>query len=252
MIFDTHSHCYFEKLAVRIDEVQTNMLASGVTHTVQIGCDVPSSIAAIELAQKYPNWYASVGYHPVDAQDPEASKDRAGGKKMHEGEGFMTGNANPDSPEFRHDQEAGLRALVEKYREHVVAIGETGLDQHYLSDEPAKRAMELEEQYYWFERMAHIARDYGLPLIIHSRDARRETIDAIKRFEIKYAVIHCFSEDADFARELMEYSPDIYFSFSGILTYKNAPDIQAAARAVPLDRILVETDAPFLSPNPVR
>lgn len=164
----------------------------------------------------------------------------------------MTGNANPDTPEFRHDQEAGLRALVEKYRDYVVAIGETGLDQHYLSEDPGKRTMQLEEQYYWFERMAHIARDFGLPLIIHSRDARRETIDAIKRFDIKYAVIHCFSEDADFARELMEFSPDIYFSFSGILTYKNAPDIQAAARAVPLDRILVETDAPFLSPNPVR
>ncbi len=83
MIFDTHSHCYFDKLAVRIDEVHQNMINCDVTHSVQIGCDISSSRSAIELARKYSNWYATVGYHPVDAQNPMLSKDRAGGKKIH-------------------------------------------------------------------------------------------------------------------------------------------------------------------------
>jgi Tat protein secretion system quality control protein TatD with DNase activity len=85
MIFDTHSHCYFEKLAIRTDEIHRNMLESNVTHSVQIGCDIPSSLAAISLARKYANWYATVGYHPIDAQNPDLAKDRAGGKKIHEG-----------------------------------------------------------------------------------------------------------------------------------------------------------------------
>ena len=114
------------------------------------------------------------------------------------------------------------------------------------------RAVELERQHYWFNRLAVMGQDYKLPLVIHSRSARQETIDAIKSYGVKYAVIHCFSEDIVFAQELMEWSPDIYFSFSGIVTYKSALEIQDAASKIPLNRILVETDAPYLSPAPDR
>lgn len=118
MIFDTHSHCYFEKLTVRIDEVYTTMLASNVTHAVQIGCDISSSLAAIELARKYPNWYATVGYHPVDAQNPKLSKDRAGGKIITLGEADSEYAALPSHDEI--DQ--GLRKLIIEHRDRVVAI----------------------------------------------------------------------------------------------------------------------------------
>lgn len=253
MIFDTHSHCYFEKLAGRIDEVHANMLESDVTHTVQIGCDIASSVAAIELARKFDNWYATVGYHPVDAQNPELSKNRASGKEIMPDAKLSGYEPNPlDSEHYHADMEAELRKLVDEHRDIVVAIGETGLDFHYLSQDEPQRSRELAEQYYWFEKLAVIAQDYHLPLVIHSRDARRETLDAIKKFGIRNAVIHCFSEDFEFARELMDFSDGIYFSFSGILTYPNAPEIRDAARRLPLNRILIETDAPFLSPQAVR
>ncbi len=222
-----------------------------MSHSVQIGCDFGSSLAAIELARKYPNWYATVGYHPVDAQSPELSKNRAGGKEIHKGGLDAYGEISGPISD-RGTRESELRSLILEHRDIVVAIGETGLDQHYLSDDISERSRQLEEQCYWFERQANMAKEYQLPLIIHTRDARLETIAAIKKFDITYAVIHCFSEDFAFAQKLMEFSSDIYFSFSGIITYKSAPDIQEAARQIPLDRILIETDAPFLSPIPHR
>lgn len=88
--------------------------------------------------------------------------------------------------------------------------------------------------------------------MIHSRDARQDTLDFIRDNDLRFAIMHCFAEDYPFACELMEYSDQIYFSFSGIVTYKNAPLIQEAASKIPLNRILIETDAPFLSPQPVR
>ncbi len=253
MIFDTHSHCYFEKLAWRIDEVYRNALLAGVTHTVQIGCDVDSSISAIELARRFEHWYATVGYHPADAQNPKLSKNRAGGKEISSSQELPAYEPiEVDEDSHQKNTEASLRKLVETHRDIVVAIGETGFDNHYLSQETSQRLWEIEAQHYWFERLAIMAHDYELPLIIHSRDARRETIDAIKKYKVKNAVIHCFSEDYGFAQELIDYSNEIYFSFSGILTYPNAPEIQEAAKKIPLDRILIETDAPFLSPQKVR
>jgi TatD DNase family protein len=204
---------------------------------VQIGCDIPSSLSAIALAKKYPDFYATVGFHPTDAQDPTARKTRSS----------EAGNAIPDT---REGIIAEMRKLIEENREYVVAIGETGLDYHYL--EAGKEDAMKSEQYFWFEEQAKIGKDYGLPLVIHSRDANADMITYLKKYDVRYCVIHCFSENWEFARELLEYSDRIYFSFSGILTYKSAPDIQDAAKRIPLDRILVETDAPFLAPVPMR
>lgn len=237
MIFDTHSHLYFDQLVPREEEIVANMKTLGVTHSVQIGCDIPSSISAIHLAKKYPNFYATVGFHPVDAQDPTTRKTRSS-------------EAGNELPTTREDIIAEMRKLIEENRPHIVAIGETGLDYHYL--EEGKSDIQRAEQYFWFETQAQLARDYGLPLVIHSRDAAADTIKYLKLYGIKHAVIHCFSEDWNFASELLDYSDEIYFSFSGILTYKNAPLTQEAASKIPLDRILIETDAPFLTPVPKR
>jgi TatD DNase family protein len=241
MIFDTHSHCYWDSLLPRIDEVIANMRVHSVSHAIQIGCDFETSREAIHLAQKHSDvFFATVGFHPENAQDVVY-----------------------DSEEGRRTQEA-LESLIRENRESIVALGETGLDFHYLDGTlggtkpldwdtlSPKAQAQIQNQKDWWIFHRDLGRKYSLPLVIHSRDAREETLDFMLSNDISRAVMHCFAEDADFARTLMEFSPEIYFSFSGIVTYKNAPKIQEAACMLPLDRILTETDAPFLSPQSVR
>lgn len=154
--------------------------------------------------------------------------------------------------------------IVSDNKDIIVAIGECGLDFHYLDgsndgknsvdfsclSERAKNQIENQKQ--WWLNQWKLAKKYDLPIVIHTRDARNATLEFMKQNHINRCVMHCFSEDWDFARELLDFSSEIYFSFSGILTYKNAEKIQEAARKIPLERILIETDAPFLSPQVVR
>lgn len=143
-----------------------------------------------------------------------------------------------------------METIIRNNPDNIVAVGETGLDFYHLEEKEADK--QRKRQYFWFEMQVDLAKKYGLPLVIHTRNARNEMIKAIKDFEIKDAVIHCFSEDYEFAKELMEYSDGIYFGFSGIVTYKSAKSVQEAASLIPLDRLLIETDAPFLAPTPKR
>ncbi len=222
MIFDTHSHCYWDILEPCIDEIVSNMYKNWVTKAVQIGCDEESSLKAISLAQRFP-WvfYATVWLHPETAQD------RGGYISIEKYE-----------------------ALIIEHREYIVAVGETGFDHHYLT--PGKESEQKSHQQAWFVMQWELASRYNLPLVIHTRDARDKTLEFMKEQAINRCVMHCFSEDWEFARELLEFSSEIYFSFSGIVTYKNAPKIQEAAMKIPLNRILIETDAPFLAPQAVR
>ncbi len=157
-----------------------------------------------------------------------------------------------------------LEILLIHNRNVVVAVGECGFDFHYLDgsdggkirvdlDHLSDKAREqIENQRYWWKEQWKLAQKYSLPLVIHTRDAREATLEFMKAEWITRAVMHCFSEDWEFARALLDFSDEIYFSFSGILTYKSALAIQEAAQKIPLDRILIETDAPFLAPQPVR
>ncbi len=222
MIIDTHSHCYWDSLLPRIDTVIENMTHNRVELAVQIGCDIETSKQAIDLAQRFPTVFrATVGYHPEESQDDEDYS------------GIMT-----------------YESLILEHRDVIVAIGETGLDYHYL--DPVRIEKQKENQKNWWCMQHELAMKYDLPLVIHTRDARGDTIEFIKTEGVTHAVMHCFSEDAEFAKELLEFSDEIYFSFSGILTYKSAQKIQEAAQYIPLSRILIETDAPFLSPQVVR
>ena len=115
-----------------------------------------------------------------------------------------------------------------------------------------KAREQIENQKYWWLAQWELARKYDLPLVIHTRDARNATLEYMIQNHIDRCVMHCFSEDLDFAQKLLDFSDEIYFSFSGILTYKKSEAIQEVARSISLDRILVETDAPFLSPQAVR
>ncbi|MDD2916466.1 MAG: TatD family hydrolase, partial [Candidatus Gracilibacteria bacterium] len=130
------------------------------------------------------------------------------------------------------------------------AIGEIGFDYYHLDSEKVDEYKET--QRILFFAMTELAQRYDLPIIVHTREASADTLRYLKESGIRKAIIHCFSEDSAFARELMEYSDEIYFSFSGILTYKKSLAVQEAAKLLPLHKILIETDAPFLSPQAVR
>lgn len=224
MLFDTHTHTYFPELTDRQDEIVASMRVNDIRHATQIGCNIETSKQAIELARKYEPYFATVGYHPTEGQTL--------------------------SREMIPSMVQELEELLLANREYIVAIGEIGFDYYHL--ETDKEAEQKETQQILFFAMTELARKYDLPIVVHTRDAREDTLRYLKESGIRKAIIHCFSEDYAFARELMEYSDEIVFSFSGIVTYKKSLAIQETARLLPLSKILVETDAPFLSPQAVR
>ena len=157
-----------------------------------------------------------------------------------------------------------LEKLIQDNRDIVVAVGETGFDHHYLDgteggtkivdmDNLSEKAVQqIENQKNWWLAQWELAQKHDLPLVIHTRDARDATADFMIENGINRAVIHCYSENPAFAQRLMDFSDEIYFAFGGILTYKKSEDVQATAKMLPLNRILLETDAPFLAPQAVR
>ncbi len=221
MIFDTHSHCYWDTIEPRIEDIVQNMKTHNIQKAVQIGCDIESSMKAIALAKRFPGvFYATIGHHPETAQDEEIICI------------------------------SDFEVLLIENRKYIVAIGETGFDHHSLTSWKEKQQKENQKQ--WWLAQWELAKKYDLPLIIHTRDARDDTLEFMIEHHINRAVIHCYSEDPEFARTLLDFSPEIYFAFGGILTYKKSEAVQATAKMIPLDRILLETDSPFLAPQIVR
>ncbi len=221
MIFDTHAHCYWDTIEPRIEDIVSNMMKNNVTKAVQIGCDIETSQKAIDLAIRFPGiFYATVGYHPETAQD------------------------------ISHSIVSDFEKLIVENRDYIVAIWETGFDYHYLTlwEENIQKA----NQEKWWLIQWKLAQKYNLPLVIHTRDARDATLEFMIQHNINRAVIHCYSEDPEFAQKLVELSSEIYFAFGWILTYKKSESVQETAKMLPLNRILLETDAPFLSPQLVR
>lgn len=225
MIFDTHCHGYWRGLAHRQEELRENMRRAEVARSVHIGTDLETSRAAMTLARAWgAGTWCTAGFHPTGCQrlPPEGARECA----------------------------ERLEDFVRENRDIVVGIGETGLDYFHLAR--GNREEQKRAQRAYFAAQASLALRLDLPLIVHTRDAAADTIALIRESGVRRAVIHCFSESPEFARELLSRSPEIRFSFSGILTYATAAGVQAAARSLPLDRILVETDAPFLVPQAVR
>lgn len=213
-LIDSHCHLVYEGLVERQGEVLSAARARGVTGFLNISTRQREWDAVIGVAEREPDVWASVGVHPHEA------------------------DAHPD---------LGAAVLVEATRHpKVIAIGECGLDYYYdKSDRAAQR-----------ERFgAHIeaARTTGLPLVVHTRDAEGDTAEILNREVGKggvTGVLHCFTGSAELARTALDLG--FYISLSGIVTFKNARDLQETAKFVPADRLLVETDAPFLAPVPHR
>lgn len=211
-IFDTHAHYDSNGFAADRDEILSALPAAGVGLVVDPGCELESSRAALALAERYPFVYAAVGIHPSDC---------AG-----------TGEA-----EF-----AALRKLCG--HEKVVAVGEIGLD-YYWKDNPSK-----EFQQTVFRRQIELAIELGLPVIVHDREAHGDSLAIVKEYPEVTGVFHCFSGSPEMAEELLKRG--WFLGFDGPITYKNAQKAPEVAAVTPLDRIVVETDSPYLTPVPFR
>lgn len=213
MLIDTHAHLDDARYDADRDAVIARAREAGVNAFITIGCDLATSRAAVELASRYPFVYAAVGVHPHEVKQIE--------------DGW-------------YDE---LRRLAG--HDKVVAYGEIGLDYHYNHSPPKLQRERFREQ-------VGLARELGLPIVIHTREAQEDTVAILKeeRADETGGVFHCFSGDAWLAQEALALG--FYLSFSGVLTFRNAAPLQAIARTVPLDRLLVETDCPYLTPVPHR
>lgn len=213
MLFDTHAHIDDEKFDSDREEVIEKIRKSGVSLMMDIGSDISSSKKAVEYAKKYDFIYAAVGVHPHDTDN-------------------MT-NSDIDC----------LKSLCEC--DKVKAIGEIGLDYYY---DNSKR----ENQIKWFEIQMELAHEMRKPVIIHDRDAHKDCMDILKKCKVNEigGVFHCFSGSVEMAKEALKMG--MYISFAGPVTFKNAVNLANVAKYVPNDRILVETDSPYLAPEPVR
>jgi len=212
MLIDSHAHLDMEDFDADRDLVIKRARAGGIARIITIGIDLASSMKTIEIAQEYEYVYAAVGYHPHNAKEADV-----------------------------RDLEK-LRALASEAK--VVAWGEIGLDFFRLHSPP-------ELQIKAFERQLDMAFELELPVIIHDRDAHGDLLRILKSRKRQYqGVMHCFSGNYDLAMALIEMG--FYISFPGTVTYKNALDIQGAASRIPLERLMVETDCPYLTPAPFR
>ncbi|MFZ6813444.1 TatD family hydrolase [Undibacterium sp. Rencai35W] len=216
MYIDSHCHINFPELAERMPEIMAKMVENGVTHALCVSVDLPDFPQVLALAEAYSHIYASVGVHPdyEDTEDPSAEQ---------------------------------LLALSQHPK--IIAIGETGLDYFRLKGD-------LEWQRERFRQHIRASRLSRKPLIIHTRAASEDTIRIMQEEGAGTdqggvaGVMHCFTESLEVAEAAIAMG--FYISFSGILTFKSARDLQAVARALPLERILIETDSPYLAPAPHR
>ena len=212
LIFDTHAHYDDAAFDADRDTLLPAMPAEGVGLILDPGCDLESSRRAVALAEQYPHVYAAVGWHPENC-----------------------------APFTAQDIDI-LRSLAQ--HEKVAAIGEIGLDYYWEQNPPREFQQEV------FAAQLALAQELDLPVIVHDREAHADSLAIVKRFPHVRGVFHCYSGSVETARELLALG--WYLGFDGPLTYKNARKTVEVAQIVPLDRILLETDSPYMAPVPVR
>jgi TatD DNase family protein len=219
MLIDTHAHLDYTDYDPDRAEVIARATAAGVTEIISIGTRIDSSTRALELAENFPNIWATVGIHPSESDEA------------------------PD------DAVEGLRALAESSR--VVAIGEIGLDYHRLPENPAEAEANKRRQADLFRRQLELTAGLGLNAVIHQRDSWEDTLKILSKFTGRVrGVFHCFGGTIEQAREVIALGHLV--SFTGIVTFKNARQVQATAQDVAWDKFMVETDCPYLAPAPDR
>lgn len=209
-IFDTHAHYMKSDFGEELYVILAELPSKNVGRVLAVGCDLPSSLEELALAERYDYIYAAAGIHPEHAADlPE-------------------------------DWEGELEKLLRHKK--VVALGEIGLDYHY--PEPPR-----DIQRKVFVKQLEIAKRLDMPVIIHSRDASGDTMEILKEYSPR-GVLHCFSGSAETAREVVKLG--MYIGFTGALTFKNSKKAWATCAETPIDRLLLETDCPYMAPVPHR
>ena len=217
MFIDSHCHLDFPEFQSRLPEVLANMKSSQVSHALCVSVDIPDFPNVLKLTQENENLYASVGVHPDYEDTPEPTVD------------FLVETASTHSK--------------------IIAIGETGLDYYRIGDRSYES---MEWQRDRFRTHIRAAVKANKPLIIHTRSASSDTIKIMKEEGADRigGVMHCFTESYDVAKQAMDLG--FYISFSGIVTFKSAKDLQETCKKIPLERMLIETDSPYLAPIPFR
>lgn len=212
-LIDSHAHLTDARFQDDFAEVVARAQANGVNTMINVGCDLPTSRVAVAQAEQNTGFFAAIGIHPHDAK---------------------TANAQ-------------VLQEVKELAAHpkVVAIGEIGLDYYYNHTPPAQQLLALRQQ-------IRLARELALPIIVHDRDAHEDVLAALREEKAQEVggVMHCFSGDLDFAHHCLELG--FYISFAGTVTFRKAGVLPQVVQQVPLERLLVETDCPYLTPVPYR
>jgi TatD DNase family protein len=212
MIFDSHAHYDDEAFNEDREEVIQGLKNKGVIGVLNCGASIEGARMSVELSNKYDFIYSAVGIHPEHA-------DMVNDKVIDE-----------------------LRNLARNPK--VRAIGEIGLD-YYYEENPSREVQKLA-----FKLQMNLAKELKMPVVIHDRDAHKDTLDILKEFPEVIGVVHCFSGSVEFAKECLKLG--YYIGFTGVITFKNAKKVIEVAEVVPMDRILVETDCPYMAPTPHR
>ena len=210
MIFDSHAHYDDKAFEADRDELLSKLFATDVCGIINVGCNMETSKLSVELAQKYPLIWSSVGIHPHETENIP--------------ENYL-----------------GTLAAYLNHRK-TVAIGEIGLDYHYDFSPREAQKMSFEEQ-------LSLAKELDVPVIIHDREAHADTLELLKKYRHK-GVVHCFSGSVEMSEEIIKLG--MYIGLGGAVTFKNAKNPMFVAKAAPLDRILLETDCPYMAPVPHR
>lgn len=220
MIFETHTHLDDEAFDEDRDNIIRSFPENGIGKAVNIGANIESSKATVELTKKYDFIYGAVGVHPSDVSElSELEEKGRDGIKL-------------------------IRDMVTANRK-IVAIGEIGLDYHYEdTDKPCQKK--------WFIKQLALARECKLPVVIHSRDAAADTLEIMRQENAQEigGVVHCYSYSKEIAGEFVDMG--FYIGVGGVVTFKNGKKLKETVESIPLDKIVLETDSPYLAPEPFR
>lgn len=211
-IFDTHAHYDSDSFDEDRENVIKELKENGVIGVLNCGSDLYGLRKSVELAKEFDMFYAAVGIHPENAD------------------------------EFNEDVVKEIKEFVKN--EKVKAIGEIGLDYYWEENPPREVQKEV------FRAQMKLADELNLPVVIHDRDAHKDTLEIMKEFPNVIGVVHCFSGSVEFAKECIKLG--YYIGFTGVLTFKNAKKLVNVCREIPAERMLVETDCPFMAPVPFR
>lgn len=217
MIFESHAHFDDEAFDKDRDELLSDIKSHGIETIVNVAASLSSVESTLKLSHLYPHVYAAIGVHPSETLE-----------------------LNDENLDL-------LRQRMKD--ERCVAVGEIGLDYHFLDEYPNP---DKKTQKIWFEKQLQLARELDKPVIIHSRDAAADTLEIMKKSEyssLKYDM-HCYSYSKEMVKELNKL--DCYYGIGGVITFKNAKKLIEALQEMPLNRIMLETDCPYLAPTPHR